>query len=77
MCNDDELGVCGNYIIRIAYYFIQVWKYRIFIRLAVSCGCLKNLTFSWYEADQPKAYKPTLTARLSGIVEWSLKQQHT
>jgi hypothetical protein len=55
-CKDDELGVDGNCIILIAYYFIQVWKYYIFIRLAVViCGCLKNLTFLWYEADKSKA----------------------
>jgi hypothetical protein len=55
-CKDDELGVDGIYIIRIVYYFIQVWKYYIFIRLAVVIrGCLKYLTFSRYEADQPKA----------------------
>ena len=57
--NEDEIGVDRNYVIRIAYYFIQVCRYYVFIRLAVvNCGCLKNHTLSCYEAvTSQKLYK--------------------
>jgi hypothetical protein len=77
-CNDDRLWVDEDYSIRKAYYFIQVWKYCIFIRLAVvSCGCLKNLYILMVRKWPAKSYTLTLTARFSGIVKWSLKQRHT
>jgi hypothetical protein len=43
-CAKDELGVDRRYIIRLVYCFYYVWKYHVFIRLAVmKCGRLKML----------------------------------